>query len=122
MCFKKFFDNPGSRRSVWKFGLLGGILEAVYCKLIVLLIIGTSAWGPRNVSPLAGMTLVLLVLVFSVAISGVLVLGYPAYLVSQKKFKEAIQALGITLAILFLVAIAVILLAPFIPNPFSTTN
>ena len=44
-----------------------------------------------------GFTLILVLLVFSAAVTGSIVFGYPAYLAFNKKTKEAISVLGFTL-------------------------
>jgi len=87
-----------------KFGILGGILEAVYCALIALLFFGFGRvfQGTPDNQVLAPL-IMLLILVISVAISGFLVFGYPAYLVYQRQFKEGIYTALLSLATLFII-------------------
>lgn len=90
-----------SKKSI-KFGILGGILEAVYCALIALMFFtfGKIFDGP-NANTVVVTLIMLLILVISVAVSGFLVFGYPGYLVYQKKFKEAVLTALLSLITLF---------------------
>lgn len=82
-----------------KFGFLGGALEVIYIALVGLFMQAASDWfSGSGVQPII---MVLMLLVFSAAVSGVLVLAYPAYLALQKKYKEAIFTLLISLAVIF---------------------
>jgi len=53
---------------------------------------------------------VLTLLVFSAAISGSLIFGYPVYLAIQKDFRQALQVLGYTFLFLLLLLILVFIL------------
>ena len=59
-----------------------------------------------------GIVLMLLLLVFSAAVTGSMVFGYPAYLALNKKIKEALKVLSYTLlyslGIILIITIAVI--------------
>jgi len=94
--------------AVLKFGFLGGILEAVYVFLVVSLMNFLS----KTATPadLVGGFLILLLLVFSAAVSGVLVFGYPAYLAFQKRFAESLMTALTTLVTLAIIGIAVFIL------------
>jgi len=86
-----------------KFGLLGGALEGIYISLVGLFFVCAQDWfsGP-SVFP---MILMLMIFVFSAAVSGLLVLGYPLYLALQKKYKEAISTVLISLALIFILMV-----------------
>ncbi len=61
-----------------------------------------------------GWILMLFLLVFSAAVTGLLVFGYPVYLVLNKKIKEALKVLGYTflycLGIILIVILFVVLI------------
>lgn len=104
--FKKQKINESE---VLKFGFLGGIAEAAYVFLVICLMTTLD----KTVSPtpnfIAGF-LVLILLVFSVAVSGILVFGYPAYLAFQKRFAEALMTGITTLVTLAIIGILVFIL------------
>ena len=62
-----------------------------------------------------GIFLMLVLLVFSAAVTGSLVFGYPAYLALNKKIKESLEVLAYTLlyslGVILVVILAVIVLA-----------
>ncbi|MFH1366514.1 MAG: hypothetical protein ABIH38_00810 [Patescibacteria group bacterium] len=83
-----------------KFGLLAGALEVIYIVLVALFMQGAENWfSGSGVQPVI---MVLMLFVLSAAVSGLLVLGYPAYLALQKKYKEAICTLLVSLAVIFI--------------------
>jgi mannose/fructose/N-acetylgalactosamine-specific phosphotransferase system component IID len=93
-----------------KFGILGGIGEAIYCALIALMFFTFGKiFNGQNGDTVTTFLIMLLILVISVAVSGFLVFGYPAYLVYQKRFKEGIYTALISLATLF-VAFSIVVL------------
>ena len=89
-----------------KFGILGGILEVIYIVLVALFMQGAENWFSG--SGIFTGVLVLTLFVFSAAISGLLVLGYPAYLALQKNYKEAILTVLISLMVIFILFIVTI--------------
>ena len=97
---------------VLKFGFWGGVTEAVYIFLVVSLMnfLDKVMPQPPSQSHLALGFLVLTLFVFSAAVSGILVLGYPAYLAFQKRFTEALMTLLTTVAILAIIGILVFIL------------
>ena len=86
-----------------KFGLLGGALQVIYIVLVGLFLQLAEQWfsGP-DIYPIIPM---LMIFVFSAAVSGLLVLGYPLYLALQKKYKEAILTVLISLAVIFVLLV-----------------
>ena len=77
-------------------GLVQALGTAVYCMLIACLFLvpQTSNYDPMGS---LGTVFMLLLLVFSVAVVGSIIFGYPAYLVIQGKTKEAVVILCYTL-------------------------
>ena len=98
-----------NKQEIFKFGILGGIAELVYILVVALFVTSSSSLG-SNVPPYLGIILFLTVFVFSAAISGFFVLGYPAYLGLQKKYQEAIFTLMVTLATILVVLVALFLI------------
>lgn len=109
--FKKQKINESE---VLRFGFLGGIAEAIYILLIASLITVISNVMPHDPPGIAGPLLVLLLFVFSAAVSGILVCGYPIYLAFQKRFPEALMTGVITLVTLAIVGILSFILISFI--------
>jgi len=75
-----------------------GTLEFIYIMLIAWLFFGAQNTFFGSDAPEGFyFALMLIILVISAAISGVLVLGYPAYLIYIKKIREGIFTLVVTL-------------------------
>ena len=93
----------------WKVGLCQALLVAVYCGSVATFFsfMARTADPPM---PFFGFFLMLLLLVFSAAITGSLVFGYPVYLaVINRKIKEAAEILAYTLAFSLLIIIVTII-------------
>jgi len=77
-------------------GLIQALLVTGYCVLIAryFYFMNQNFNSPPMV---LGIMLMLMILVFSAAIMGVIVFGYPVYLLFEKKFKKALQVVGYTL-------------------------
>ena len=93
---------------------LVGLLQAIGVTLYSVLI-GGFFYFMEQVSAdpgFLGIVLMLLLLVFSAAVTGSMVFGYPAYLALNKKIKEALKVLSYTLlyslGIILIITIAVI--------------
>ena len=99
-----------NKSAVIKFGFLGGISQAGYCLLVALTISGLEKIMPKPSDPVTGPLVVLLLFVFSAAVSGILVFGYPAYLGLQKRYAEAIMTAVVTLAAIAFIGVAVFIL------------
>jgi len=100
MFMKKKSDN------LYSWAILGAVAEALYCLLI--------GWAMPKLGQLAGngnsilqITPFLLVLVFSVSISGVCLLGYPVYLAMDKKYIQAVKCVVISLVTLFIIGVII---------------
>lgn len=98
---------------VMKFGFLGGMAEAVYIFLVVSLMTVLSNTMPNPNQMTIGF-MMLSLLVFSAAVSGILVFGYPAYLGFQKRYTEALMTAVTTLVTLAIIGILVFILASII--------
>ena len=91
-----------------------GLLQAIgvigYCVLVALVFnfLGTNKTQPPGILGVAAM---LVILVFSAAVSGSIVFGYPAYLFfKEKRAKEALRVLLFTLIFcLIILAVAAII-------------
>lgn len=85
-----------------KLGFLGGLIEAFYCFLVALFMFNANTIIP-NMNGALGVSLMLILLVISAGISGILVVGLPAILVVQKRYKEAVKVLATALTTLFVI-------------------
>jgi hypothetical protein len=94
---------------VYKLGIAAGIAELAYVLVVVLVMNYLSAFMNKNNGGILGVLCFLLLFVFSAAVSGLLVLGYPAYLALQNKYQSAILTVLITLLTLFTGFLAVLL-------------
>ncbi len=98
-----------------KHPILIGLLQALGVAGYVA-IISVVLYGLENISaepPLyLSMVTILLLLVFSAAVTGSLIFAYPAVLAMNKKVKAALQVLGSTLAwlVVFLIIFLLIVL------------
>ena len=96
-----FFSKQIDKKAIIKYGIGGGVAEIIYILLIALLFSNLEKLLPTPPA-MFGFFFFLLLFVFSAAVSGFLVLGYPIYLALQKRFHEAIMTLVATLLSLFL--------------------
>lgn len=86
-------------------GFLAGILQASYCLLVASGLYRLDSISPEPSLPMFGFMLFLMLFVFSAALSGLIVLGFPLYLAINQKFKESFTALFTTLITLALIGI-----------------
>ncbi len=104
--------KKNDKKEICKWGIAGGVAEIIYVIFVVLAINYLGEFLPEP-NELLGFLFGLLLFVFSVAVSGVLVFGYPAYLALQKKYKPAfwtLLATLLTILIGFIVVLLIILL------------
>ena len=87
-------------------GLLQAVSITAYCALIG----GVFFWMEKiTANPgFFGIFLMLTLFVFSAAVTGLTVFGYPAYLALNKKIKEALLVLAYTLAYSLLIILIII--------------
>ena len=107
-----FFTKQIDKKAIIKFGIGGGVAEIIYILLIALLFSNLEKLLPTPPA-MFGFFFFLLLFVFSAAVSGFLVLGYPIYLALQKRFQEAIMTLSATLLSLllgFIIIFAILLI------------
>ncbi|OGY46150.1 MAG: hypothetical protein A2731_01080 [Candidatus Buchananbacteria bacterium RIFCSPHIGHO2_01_FULL_39_8] len=101
---QKFNDSE-----ILKFGFLGGIFEASYIFLVVSVMTILEKIMPSPANLVAGF-MVLSLFVFSAAVSGILVFGYPAYLGFQKRYAEALMTAATSLLTMAIIGILVFIL------------
>ena len=110
-----FGSKKINKSEIYKWGIGSGIAQLAYIILVVLVMMAMEEFMKENSAsggPLA-MVLVLILLVFSATISGLIVLGYPAYLFLQKNYRQAICTLVTSLTTILL-GFLVVLLVLFI--------
>lgn len=108
-----FFSKQIDKKAIIKFGIGGGVAEIIYVLLVAFLFSNLEKLLPTPPA-MFGFFFILLLFVFSAALSGLFVLGYPVYLVMQKKIKEAIMTFTATLLTIlagFVMIIIIILLS-----------
>lgn len=93
-----------------KSGILAGLLESLYVIVIALLMMELTSLM-LYVEQVLAMGLMLMLLVFSAAISGVLVFGLPIYLFLQKRIKDAIRVMFTTFLTLLGIFFIILLFA-----------
>jgi hypothetical protein len=93
-----------------KTGILAGLLESLYVIVIALLSIKLTSLM-IFVEEVFAMGLMLMLLVFSAAISSVLVFGLPIYLFLQKRVKDALRVMFTTFITLLGVFFIILLFA-----------
>lgn len=97
MWFRKKEEEITTRK-ITEVAIGAGTLEFIYVMLITWFIFGAQDTFFRTGAPEGFyFVLMLIMLVISASISGVLVLGYPAYLIYLKKIREGIFTLIVTL-------------------------
>jgi len=101
MWFRKKEEEITTRKMT-EVAIGAGTLEFIYIMLIGWFLFGTQDYVfGLNAPEGFFFVLMLILLVISAAISGVLVMGYPAYLIYLKKIREGIFTLAVTLLTLF---------------------
>lgn len=95
-----FWFKKIDKKEIYKYGIGGGILEIFYI-LLVAWVISRLDNVMNQAEPVISILSFLLLFVFSAAVSGFLVLGYPAYLGLQKRLQEAFLTLLTTILTLF---------------------
>lgn len=90
-------------------GFLQSVGVAIYCALVSLFFwsMGNNLDEPPQI---LGMATMLFLLVFSVAVCGTLVFGYPSYLMIGQNIKRALHILAYTLLFSILI-LGIVLLA-----------
>lgn len=113
MCWSRLFHHEPKRP--WVTGMITGLAELVYVGIVIgtLMTLAGDKAIEKTAPPVVAGFLYLSVLVFSVAVSGLLIFGYPIWLGFRGQYRAALLAvagsLG-TLAIVILLALTGILL------------
>lgn len=87
-------------------GALAGVAEALYIALVAVFMASTQMLftAPDVFSAIFGVVAFLSLFVISVAVSGILVFGWPAYYFFEKKYREAMFAFAGTIGIMFVLS------------------
>lgn len=98
-----------NQMSAARVGFLQAVGVAIYCSLVSLFFwsMGNNLDEPPQI---LGMAMMLLLLVFSAAVCGILVFGYPSYLMTQQNIKRALQILAYTMIFSVLIFGVILLL------------
>lgn len=93
------------------YGIYAGLLEGVYIALVGLFMINANKlFGSNQGDTPASFIIFLLLFVFSAGLSGLIVFSYPVFLVTQRKFREAVLTVLVTLVtLLFLFILSYLL-------------
>jgi hypothetical protein len=94
-----------------RWGISLAVAQALYCFLVFGLIMAASRLLTQAAPNILNMSYFLLLLVLSVATTGVIIFGRPAWLIWQKRTKEAMAVLITTLAIILAIILIILLLA-----------
>ena len=100
-------------------GAAAGLTETCYILLIAIFMAGTESLFATAEPWVAvfGIIAVLLLLVLSVAVSGILLLGWPIYYFLERKYKEGLYALTGSVIAMFVI-FAVIFIAALLISLF----
>jgi hypothetical protein len=91
------FRAQVTRQELVKDGVVAAFLQVIYIAFIaIFFMIADTAFPDDSWLIVVGVVAFLILLVLSVAISGVLLFGYPLYYALQKKYSEALAILLIT--------------------------
>lgn len=92
------------------YGIYAGLLEGVYIALVSFFMMHADQWLGSVQEPPAPFIIMLLLFVFSAGLSGLIVFSYPVFLITQKKFRDAVLTVLITLiTLLFLFVLSFLL-------------
>ncbi len=97
-------ENDVKKSSVLTIGFWSAAGVLLYVVLVSLAIWRLDKFV-QNAPGAGGIAFMLMLLVFSAAVTGSLVFGYPAFLALNKKTKQAILTLIATLSFVFLFAL-----------------
>ncbi len=109
---KKFFHRDRLSTPVAQ-GVVAGITEVAYITLVAIFIAGTDSIfsSPSPWGLVFGIISILSLLVMSVAISGVLVFGWPIRYFWENKYQEALFSFLATMAAMFIIFATIFLIA-----------
>lgn len=98
------------KKSPAVIGFMQVISVAIYCALISSFFSFMEANSLEPEPKILGGLLMLFLLVFSAALCGTLVFGYPGYLIIQKETKRALKILGYTFLFAIIIFVLVLLI------------
>jgi hypothetical protein len=105
-----FYRKKDDLSQIGKKGIVAGLLELLYVVLMAAFLLSAPILFPITArSFILGPIIFLLATVFSVAFSGILVFGLPAYYFLNKKYREAGVVLASTLGVLLAAGALIIL-------------
>ncbi|MDD5567544.1 MAG: hypothetical protein PHH01_05105 [Patescibacteria group bacterium] len=87
---------------IFKLGILAGVTQGLYILLVGLFIMSANNLFDSDGTPILSFAVMITLFVFSAGLSGLIVFGYPVYLVTQKKFREAVIMSAVTLTTLLI--------------------
>lgn len=91
-----------------EMGVLTGVVEGIYVTLVAWFMSSAeSIFKGHTPDPIFGAMAILSLLVFSAAISGTLVFGYPAYFFLQKKYRESFTVFISTLITILIIFVLI---------------
>lgn len=96
-------------------GLLQAVAVLVYCLLVGLLFMSLDSLFGTAEAPILGITFMLILCVFSVAIMGLVVFGYPLYFAIHQEVTRALKTVAYTVLFSFVwfVILGLIILAVY---------
>lgn len=97
-------------------GAAAGLTEICYIMLVAIFMVGTESLFAAA-SPwvsIFGIVAVLALFVMSVAVSGVLLLGWPLYYFLERKYKEGLYALSGSIIMMFAIFAVIFIAAALI--------
>lgn len=92
-----FSSKKVNKSLIYKKGIGAGVAEIIYIILLVLLMTFLDRFMSKSASGALAMLSVLILFVFSAAVSGFFIFAYPIYLALEKKYQQAILTLLTTL-------------------------
>lgn len=107
MCF---FKNKKEPLSAVKKGILAGVGEVIFISLVSLFLAASQAlFHAGSKSLIFGISASLLLLVLGVAVSGLLIFGYPAYYFLNKQHRAALVFLAGALGAMIVIFLLLVL-------------
>ncbi|MDD5342047.1 MAG: hypothetical protein PHI73_01810 [Patescibacteria group bacterium] len=88
---------------IFKLGILAGVTQGLYILLVGLFIMSANNLFDSDGTPILSFAVMITLFVFSAGLSGLIVFGYPVYLVTKKQFREAVLMSVITLATILVI-------------------
>jgi len=104
------FRTQVTRQELVKDGIVAAFLQVVYIAFVALFfMIADTAFPDDSWLVVVGVVAFLILLVLSVAVSALLLFGYPIYYALQKKYSEALAILLVTFGTLLTIFAVLVL-------------